>query len=113
MGMITRVLRTRRGCALALLFMMFVTCTIAMAEGRHVEKRVAPVYPELARRMHISGSVKVSATVATDGSVTDAKATSGNQMLTSAAEEAVKKWRFSQAESASSEVVEVTFIESN
>lgn len=105
--------RLLRGCALALLLTAVVPYTAAAAEARHVEKRVAPVYPELARRMHITGVVRVSAAVAADGSVTDAKATSGNQMLSSAAEEAVKKWKFSQAEAPSSEVVEVSFVESN
>jgi outer membrane biosynthesis protein TonB len=43
------------------------------ADNRKVEKRVQPIYPELAKRMHISGLVRVSVTVAPDGSVTDAK----------------------------------------
>lgn len=96
-----------------MLLMVLVPCIAAFAEGRHVDKRVAPVYPELARRMHITGSVRVAASVATDGSVTDVKAQSGNQMLLSAAEEAVRKWKFAQADAASSEMVEVTFAAGN
>jgi TonB family protein len=91
----------------------FLCGAMIHAEGRHVEKRVAPVYPELARRMHINGVVKLDVKVAPDGSVSEVKATNGNQLLTSAAEEAVRKWKFSQADAASSEVVEVTFTDAN
>ena len=47
--------------------------------------------------MHVSGLVKVVATVAADGSVTTAKAIDGNRMLAPAAEDAVKRWKFAAA----------------
>jgi TonB family protein len=98
---------------LLLTLLLGVSCLTAHAENRHVEKRVAPVYPELARRMHIAGVVRVTAKVASDGSVTDCKAASGNQVLLSAAEEAVRKWKFVQADAASDETVEVNFAVAN
>jgi TonB family protein len=64
------------------------------ADERGVKMRVPPVYPEIARRMKITGDVKVAATVDPDGKVTDAKAISGSQTLSPAAEEAVRKWKF-------------------
>jgi TonB family protein len=76
------------------------------ADDRAVKSRVAPVYPEIARRMKISGAVKVMATVDTEGKVTDVKAISGNSALMSAAEDAVRKWRFAPGPDVSQ--VEVT-----
>jgi len=102
-----------RGASRTVVALAFLCAAMIHAENRHVEKRVAPVYPELARRMHISGVVKLDVKVAPDGSVSDVKATNGNQLLTSAAEEAVRKWKFAQADAASSEVVEVNFSEAN
>jgi TonB family protein len=64
------------------------------AEERAVKSRVAPVYPEIAKRLHVSGLVKLAVTVDADGKVTDVKTVSGNQMLAAAAEEAVHKWRY-------------------
>ncbi len=81
----------------------------ARAEDRHVQRRVPPVYPEIAKRMKIGGVVKISATVAADGTVTEAKAVSGNRMLVPAAEDAVKHWKFTPADSTSSVDVEVNF----
>jgi TonB family protein len=66
----------------------------AHADDRAVKSRVAPIYPEIAKRMKITGEVKVEATVDADGKVTDAKAVSGSKTLSPAAEEAVRKWKF-------------------
>ncbi|HMD18746.1 MAG TPA: energy transducer TonB, partial [Alloacidobacterium sp.] len=76
---------------------------------RRVEKRVPPIYPEIAKRMRISGVVHVEATVAPDGSVTAAKATTGNKMLSLAAEDAVKRWKFVPGDGQSTVGIDVNF----
>jgi TonB family protein len=86
-------LRKKIGSLAALAFLAVATVS-AHATERAVKSRVAPVYPELAKRMRISGVVNVDATVDADGKVTDAKATTGNRLLESAAEDAVRKWKF-------------------
>jgi TonB family protein len=63
-------------------------------ENRSIKTRVAPVYPEIAKRMKISGEVRLEVTVDPEGKVTDVKKLSGNTMLSAAAEDAVRKWRF-------------------
>ena len=64
------------------------------AEERAVKSRVSPAYPEIAKRMRLTGVVKLEVTVGADGAVTDVKTVSGNHMLSTAAEEAVRRWRF-------------------
>ncbi len=64
------------------------------AEERAIKSRVSPVYPEIAKRMRVSGVVKLNVTVDAEGKVQDVKAVSGNSMLSTAAEEAVRKWKF-------------------
>ena len=81
----------------------------ARAADRKIENRISPVYPELARRMHVSGLVKVMTTVAPDGSVLSVKATTGNRMLAPAAEEAVKRWKFAPATEESTMDIDVNF----
>ncbi len=83
------------------------------AENRKVEKRVQPVYPELARRMHVGGVVRISATVAPDGTVTDAKTVTGNKLLSLAAEEAVKKWKFVASDAQSTVDIDINFEPNN
>jgi TonB family protein len=78
--------------AFALLLALAVP--VRASDERAVKQRVPPVYPELAKRMKITGEVTVQATVDPDGKVTDAKAISGSKTLTLAAEDAVRKWKF-------------------
>jgi TonB family protein len=79
------------------------------ASERAIKTRVAPVYPDIAKRLHVAGIVKVEATVSSDGRVTDVKTVSGNHMLAPAAEDAVRKWKFAQGESEEKIDVDVSF----
>ena len=107
-----------RGTAamLAIIAMMVGTgtlCVRAQEPGseiaRRVKTKVQPVYPELARKMNISGTVKVQVVVAPNGSVKDAKVVGGHPVLANAAMDAVKKWRFEPATIESSGVVDFKF----
>lgn len=76
---------------------------------RKVKTKVSPAYPELARRMSISGVVKVQVVVAPNGSVKSTKVVGGHPLLVNAAVDAVKKWRFEAASEETTGVVEFKF----
>jgi len=78
-------------------------------QTRNVVRRVAPVYPDLAKRTHISGMVKLRATIAPDGSVKLIEPVGGNPVLIKAAQEAVTKWKYAPAHSETRELVELRF----
>jgi TonB family protein len=59
-----------------------------------VVRRVDPIYPPLAQRENIQGSVVLQARIDKAGSVQSVQVVSGPALLTSAALEAVKQWRF-------------------
>jgi TonB family protein len=63
-------------------------------EERVLKKRVEPEYPDLARRMGICGSVRLALFVDCLGRVMRVETLSGEDMLASAAGEAVRQWRF-------------------
>jgi TonB family protein len=92
--------------ALALIVMMALP---AGAEDRAVKNKVPPIYPELAKRMKISGTVNIEATVDSNGKVSDAKMTSGNKILAPAAEDAVRKWTFAPGAGTAKVNVDVSF----
>ena len=77
--------------------------------SRKVKTRVSPVYPDIARRMNISGVVRLSVVVAPNGAVKNVKPIGGHPVWVNAAEDAVKKWKFESASEESSGVVELTF----
>jgi TonB family protein len=75
---------------------------------RKAKSKVTPAYPELARRMKISGVVKVQVTVAPNGTVKDTTLMGGHPVLANAVLDAVKKWRF-EAGSETKENLEFRF----
>jgi TonB family protein len=96
--------------SLFLLTVLAAGSSTAFAGGRRaIVSKVAPVYPELARRMHVSGVVVVQLTVAPDGSVSDSKVESGHALLGSAAQDAVRRWKFEPAAESTSMTVDVNF----
>jgi TonB family protein len=76
---------------------------------RKVASRVAPSYPELAKKMHIHGIVRVEAVVKANGSVKSTRVLGGNPVLVDAAVEAVGKWKFEPGQGETTEVVQLTF----
>jgi TonB family protein len=76
---------------------------------RRAKSKVEPIYPELARKMNISGVVKVQVVVAPNGTVKEAKVVGGHPLLANAALDAVKKWRFEPGPAESSGVVDFKF----
>jgi TonB family protein len=71
--------------------------------------KVKPAYPDLARRMNISGTVKVGVVVSPNGNVKSTKVIGGNPVLVMAAEAAVRKWKYEPTADESTEVVELKF----
>ena len=61
-------------------------------------KSVPPVYPEIARTQHLSGSVQIDALIDAGGNVGAMKVLSGPTLLHQAAMTAVKQWKFQPAE---------------
>jgi TonB family protein len=76
---------------------------------RKVKTKVSPMYPEIARRMNIAGTVKLVVVVTPNGMVKSTKVLGGHPLLVNAAEDAVKRWKFEPGSDESSGVVEFTF----
>lgn len=77
--------------------------------GRKVKTFVKPDYPETARKLQISGTVRLEATVTPDGKVRDTKVLGGSPLLVQEASNAVKKWRYEDSPKETVETVEVVF----
>lgn len=77
--------------------------------GRKIKTKVQPTYPELAKRISLSGTVKIQVTVSATGVPKSTKAVGGNPVLIEAAVDALKKWRWEPG-SETTEVIEFHFI---
>ena len=94
---------------LLLSFICLLVATSLRADPRKTVKTASPVYPAIAAKMRVEGTVKLEATIESDGNVSDVKVLSGHQLLTQAAAEAVKKWKYESADAKSTQSVNVEF----
>lgn len=93
------------------LLVLVLTVLPAHAAERSLVTHVNPVCPEIVKRMHISGIVKMMVTVNAQGVVTDVKTVDGNRILATSAEQAVHKWKYATGEGADTFEVNVHFSE--
>lgn len=76
---------------------------------RRAKSKVQPIYPDLARKMNISGTVKVLVVVLPNGTVKDARIVGGHPVLANAALDAARKWRFEPAPTESTGTIDFKF----
>jgi len=81
--------------------------------GRKIKSRVSPAYPELAKRMNVTGSVKVQVVIAANGSVKSTKVIGGHPLLVEPAVDAVRKWKYEPSNEETTETVEFKFTGEN
>ncbi|MCI0348741.1 MAG: energy transducer TonB [Acidobacteriales bacterium] len=96
--MLTRVHSLLR--ALLMLALLISTAAYAAADSsnRKLKSKVAPAYPELAKKLGITGLVRLELLVASDGTVKTVTVKGGNPVLAEAAERALHKWRYAPGE---------------
>jgi TonB family protein len=80
----------------------------AAAQDRKLKEQVSPQYPEMAKTMHLAGSVKVQVTIEPNGSVKDTKVIGGHPLLADAAVRAISKWKYEPG-AEETKVVQVDF----
>ena len=104
---------------ISLITVALVTMTASLATAqstpsaphtdRKIASRVAPSYPDLAKKMHIHGIVRVEAVVKANGSVKSTRVLGGNPVLVDSALDAVEKWKFESSQNETTEVVQLVF----
>ena len=76
---------------------------------RKVKSKTTPAYPELARRMNVSGKVKIEVVIAPDGRVKSSRVVGGHPLLVQTCQDALKEWKFVPASEETTQIVEFEF----
>ena len=77
--------------------------------GRKIKTKVTPNYPQLAKRMNVTGTVKLEVIIGPSGIVKTAKVIGGHPLLIEPAVDAVKQWRYEPAQTETVTTVEFHF----
>jgi len=83
--------------------------TVASSSERKIASRIAPRYPDLAKKMHIRGVVRIEAVVRPNGTVKSTRVLGGNPVLVESAQDAVGRWKFEPAQNETTEIVQLAF----
>jgi TonB family protein len=94
--------------------LFLVTASFAQSattdEGkRKVKSKTSPAYPELAKRMNVTGKVKIEVVITPDGHVKSTRVVGGHPLLVQACQDAVKEWKFLPAAEETTQIVEFEF----
>jgi TonB family protein len=92
----TRIAKKRSLAALGLMLSL-TGGTILAQQERKVLENPTPDYPPLARKLRITGSVKLTAVVGPDGLIKDVQVHGGNPVLVQEVENTLKKWKYAPA----------------
>ncbi len=76
---------------------------------RKVKTRVSPVYPELAKRMNVTGKVKIEVIITPEGHVKSTRVVGGHPLLVQVCQDAVKEWKFTPGNEETTQIVEFEF----
>jgi len=76
---------------------------------RKVKTKVNPQFSDLARRLNVSGRVKIEVVIANDGHVKSSKALGGHPLLVQSCVDAVRDWKFEPAPEETTQVIEFEF----
>ena len=99
--------------AAAVVFAFSTVLAQQAEEGkRKVKSKTNPVLSEVARRLSITGKVKLEVTIAPDGRVKSVRALGGHPLLVQACVECVKEWKYETAAEESIQIVEFDFKQS-
>jgi len=95
--------------ALFAVSLAFAQQTTVEEGKRKVKTKVLPLIPELARRMNITGKVKIEVVIAPDGRVKSSRAVGGHPVLVQTCLDAIKEWKFDPAPEETTQMVEFDF----
>ena len=98
----------RASAALGLMLSQAAT-TMYAQQPRKVISSPEPEYPELARKMNLSGVVKVTLVIGADGSIKNVQVQGGHPVLVDTVQKALKKWKYAPASSETTALVEFKF----
>ena len=96
-------------CFFMAMTLMLTAVNLPAQSSRKVLSNPEPPYPEVARRLRLSGVVKVQVTIATDGKIKEAKITGGHPIFVNSVEQTLKEWKYAPASTETSAQLEFTF----
>jgi TonB family protein len=97
------------GGALLAMALSLGVADLQAQDGRKVVSNPVPIYPDMARKLHLVGVVKVQVVIGPDGKIKETNFIGGHPILVNAVEETLKNWKYAPASGETSTQLEFNF----
>jgi TonB family protein len=102
-------LKTAVACSLVAMALILTAVNLPAQDNRKALSNPEPPYPEVARRLRLSGVVKVQVTIAPDGKIKETKILGGHPIFVNSVEQTLKEWKYAPAASETTTQLEFSF----
>jgi len=99
----------RAMCAMLVIGMSLPGLNAVAQEHRKAISHPAPVYPEIAKRMQLTGVVKVQVVVGADGGIKETRVIGGHPIFVNIVQDTLKNWKYAPASGETTLVLEFNF----
>lgn len=103
-------LLTRCGRVIGLTCAIALTVAISFAQqGRKAVSNPTPEYPDVAKKMNLTGVVKVEVTIGADGEIKATNVVGGHPILVDSVQKTLKRWKYAPSSSETKALLEFRF----
>ena len=97
------------GGALLAMAMSLGVANLQAQDSRKALSNPVPTYPEVAKRLRLTGVVKVQVVIGADGRIKETNIIGGHPILVNAVEETLKNWKYAPASGETTTQLEFNF----
>jgi len=101
-----------RTAGLALMLAGVLCVSAGGAQAQAVRKPISspqPDYPEIAKKMHLSGTVRVEVVIGTNGQIKETKVIGGHPLLVNSTLMTLRMWKYAPSSEETTTVLEFNF----
>jgi len=96
-------------CFFVAMVLISPAANLRAQDNRKVLTNPEPPYPEVARRLRLTGVVKVQVTIAPDGKIKETKILGGHPIFVNSVEQTLKEWKYAPSGGETTTQLEFTF----
>ncbi len=97
------------GGALLAMALILGVANLQAQDSRKALSNPVPTYPEVAKRLRLTGVVKVQVVIGADGRIKETNIIGGHPILVNAVEETLKNWKYAPASGETTTQLEFNF----
>ena len=97
------------GGALLAMALSLGVANLQAQDSRKTVSNPVPAYPEVAKRLRLTGVVKVQVVIGADGRIKETNVIGGHPILVNAVEETLKNWKYAPASGETTTQLEFNF----